>query len=715
MNIFQIVIRWFLRLKWWFIFLPLAVALLAIFLTKNIDLRYRTDFTIYTGVVSNSGDNTGMSVGNSSDWNAINNSIQNIINTIRSKETLRQLSVRLYARLMIHGDPNADNIYIRAKHYRELLAITPPQVLKLIDKKSEDITVQNLLAYEKPLRDNFVYGLMNWSHPYFSFTALQDNLSIKRLDNSDILQVTYETNDPGIAYQTLLVLSEVFGNEYKKIQFSNTNNVIKYFEGELARIGKDLRLQEDSLTQYNVENRVINYDKQTEAIALLDKEFSMRAQEVYFDYNNTRAALAEIEGRLDDNLRSIKNNSEFLKRLNNVANINYDISKLRTFGLDSTDVKDNVSLNRLNKDLKSSEEDLRVFMDQYVTQKYTRDGYPNSKFVTQWIDELIKFKRAESEVKVVKEFQAELDQKYTQYSPIGSVLKRKERNINFIEQSYLSILSSLNEAKLRLKSLEMNSAVLKVINEPSFPLNSLPSKRKVIVAGAYFGTIILLFGFFLLLELLDRTLRDRLRTERLTKTRVVGAFPKAKLFKDKDVESKISHVVANSLYGFYNSDISLNMINVVTLAPFEDADKVTKMLNDYWCNLGINAKSFYEGKDFHANSREYLIGTDWKDKLDSYDLVFVQHAPLMNSVIPSFFIEKGLVTLVLLEADSIFNQEDENMLNGLKERLDNKNIVICLVNSSKYAVEEFTGLLPPYTFLRRLNYRLSNFGLTSRV
>lgn len=713
MNIFQLIIRWFLRLKWWFILLPLLIALAAIYLTRNLNQRYSTDMTIYTGVLSNYGSNPG-DANAVPDWNMANNSIQNIINTIQSKETLKRLSIVLYARLMINGDANQDNIYIKAKHYQELYAITPPAVLQLIDKDSEAKTVQNLLDYDKPQRDNFVYGLINWDHPYFSYSALKENIKIKRLDNSDILQISYETNDPGVSFQTLQVLSEIFGIEYEKLQFGNTNNVIKYFEGELERIGRELRLQEDSLTDYNVENRVINYDKQTESIALLDKEFSMRAQEVFFMYNNTQAAIRELESRLDANITSIKNNAEFLERLDGIADANYSISRARTRALDSIPQSDNY-LNGLQSDLTHKEDDFRGFMGQYVSQKYTRDGYPNSNFVSQWIDELIKFKKAEAEVQVVKDFEADLDTKYTQYSPIGSVLKRKERSINFTEQSYLSILSSLNAARLRLKSLEMNSAVLKVINPPTYPLSSLPSKRKMIVAGSYFGTLMLLFGFFLLLELLDRTLRDKLRTERLTQVKVVGAFPNARLTKNKAVvEQKIVHVIANHIYGFYNPDRALHLVNIVSLAPLQEPNRVTEMLASYWAPLGLQAKAFYADMDFKSDVRDYLVGQAWKAEMEGYDISLVQHAPLTVASIPRTFLHEAMVTLVLLDANSVFNTEEEMLMNSLKERVGDKPIVICLINAERYVIEEFTGLLPPYTFLRRLGYRLMNFGLTAR-
>lgn len=63
----------------------------------------------------------------------------------------------------------------------------------------------------------------------------------------------------------------------------------------------------------------------------------------------------------------------------------------------------------------------------------------------------------------------------------------------------------------------MTSATLKVLNAPTFPIQPEPNNRKKIILIAFFGSISLIFGFFLIVELLDRTLRDKVRTERLTK------------------------------------------------------------------------------------------------------------------------------------------------------------------------------------------------------
>ena len=133
--------------------------------------------------------------------------------------------------------------------------------------------------------------------------------------------------------------------------------------------------------------------------------------------------------------------------------------------------------------------------------------------------------KAKAELEVIEDKIEEIDHLYSHYSPIGSTIKRQERSIDFIERNYLSILASLNAARLQLKSLEMNSASLQLINPPVFPLNTEPSKRKKMVMGAYAGSLFILLTIFMLFDLLDRTLRDPLRTKKITGSSVLGALP----------------------------------------------------------------------------------------------------------------------------------------------------------------------------------------------
>ncbi len=715
MGIVIYIIKSLYRFKWWLIVLPLMVMGIVIYFTRNMNRQYESDMTIYTGIISANG--TDLSQDGKQDWNILKNSLLNVINTIGSKETMRVVSLKLFARTMIHGDTEKDNIYISSAHFRQLLAITPPAVRKLIDKASEERTVENLKRYEKMDAKNFVYGLFNWNHPYFSYGALS-KIDIKQIDNSDILHVYYENNDAGITYQTLNILSEVFGDEYKTLQYSNTNNVIKYFEAELARIGKDLFMKEDSLTKFNVQNRLIHYDKQTEAVTILDKDYEIRKQDALSARNRAQASITQLESGIDANTKSIKNNAQFLAKMNEISDLNYSISQIESAQSDSLNtVKNSAStLQDLKSKLKNQERDFRNFIQDYSSQKYTKNGYPNANYVTLWVDELLKLDQAQADIKVVDDFKGELDKMYSHYSPIGSLLKRQERGINFTEQSYLSVLGGLNAARLRLKSLEMSAATLKVINPATYPLNSKPTKRKMLVIGSYFATLAFLLGCILVLELLDRTLRDKQRTDRVTKGNTVGAFPNKKMGRySEQIKRMASKSLANQLFNYHQRGNAVNFINILKLDETIDSGNLMQYIRDEWDTIGLKVGILQEGKDFNAKSREFLIESTLLEriKLDENDFTLVGHTNAFDIPVPPFYLSQAAVNLLLLDAESAWKEEDDELFKEIVERSGTVPVLICLMNADRFATETFTGMLPPYSFFRKLEYRFSQLGITA--
>ncbi|MDD2250520.1 MAG: hypothetical protein PHE92_05425 [Candidatus Cloacimonetes bacterium] len=699
---------------------PLLVALAVILRTRNMERSYPVDMTIYTGIVSGYAMETGETNVQSS--TVVNNTIDNIINIILSKETLREVCLYLYARHMIYGDPDEDNEYIRAANYRYLQRITPPDVKKLIDKTSEDKTVENLKGYEKASPHNFVYGLFNWNHPHYCYAALS-TIKVIRLGNSDMLRVFYAANDPGVAYQTLLLLNKLYTREYKTLQFGSTSNAIRYFEEELARVGKELRESEDSLTNYNVRNRIINYDEQTKQVAALDKDLDLIYQEALLRYNSANASIRHLEIQLDENVQHLKGNAEFLTKLNQVSNLNTRVAEMGVFYTDSTSsAYTQQQLNSYKQQLEQAEKELMDFSQSFSNRKYTREGYPTSNFVNQWLEELLKLERSKAEIQVIETHKQELDKQYSHFSPIGSTIKRQERSIDFIERNYLSILASLNAARLRLKSLEMNSASLKLINPPVFPLNAEPSKRKMLVMGAYVGSLIFLLGFFLLVDLLDRTLRDRIRTEYITGAKVLGAFPgKGKLRQrryTKTYQERAVQYMANALQDYFKPGDPCPVVNIVSTEAGTGKSYLVDLLNDYWSNHGVTVQSVRYGKDFDPASPDFVFAGSIRELIGQElelgrTIVLVEHAPLGSYSIPKALLQEASVNLMVVRADKGWKDSDKQLFTRLQEQSGATPVLICLNGAEKEVVESFTGMLLPYTYWRRLLYRYTQFGFTA--
>lgn len=684
------------KIKWWLLIVPLLISGIVILSTRHLDLEYGVETTIYTGVVSSYGLDPEQPTNQS--WNVLNNTLENIINIATSKETLKDVALRLYVQDMIYGDPEKDNTYIKAANYKKLVSITPKEVLELIDKESEERTLENILAYEKSDPKNFIYGLLNWNHPHYSYKAL-NKISVKKLGNSDMLEITYSANDPGIAYNTLVILNKSYEKKYQDIQFGTTNNVIHYLEKELAKVSSELRNGEDSLTNYNIENRVINYDEQTKQVASYDKDVQLIYQDALLRYSSSKASINHLEAKIAENLASIKNNSEFVAKLNVISQLRSKIAEIEPFYRDTiTNLTTQRQINQYKSDLKTAEGDLHSIMNTLSTQKYTKDGYPTSNFVSQWLDEVLKNEKASAELAVLDKRRSELDQEYLHFSPIGSTIKRKERSIDFLERSYLSILSSLNTARLRLKSLEMNSASLKVLNQPIFPLLSKPTKRKAITLGSYIASVVFILGFFLLKELFDRRLLDKIRAEHITSGKVLGVFPEegklAKRIFRKSYEDTCILLLGNNLLNYFSSERP-SIINFFSLTSGVQKTYIANALSEYWEGIGLSVKNIDWKKDFSSSSKSYLLVNKLSDlNIDvvNKDVVIVEYPAIKENPIPKNLLQTATFNLILLDAKKPWKGSDQLIFDEITRLSKEVPIMILLTNVSHAVIENITGV-----------------------
>ena len=77
---------------------------------------------------------------------------------------------------------------------------------------------------------------------------------------------------------------------------------------------------------------------------------------------------------------------------------------------------------------------------------------------------------------------------------------------------------------MKQKNLQLTSSNLNTISDASYPLFSDKGKRFLLVIAAFIGSIIFIIGLNLVIELLDRTLRDAEQVRRLTGMNILGAF-----------------------------------------------------------------------------------------------------------------------------------------------------------------------------------------------
>lgn len=524
MDYILYIFRALYRKRWWIILGTALFTTIVIYKTKGMRGSYNVEATLYTGVVSGYGieeNNAGVN------WAIAQNAIDNLINIIQSESTLKRVSMRLFARILVKGDPNKDQNEITSASYNYTynhMKNSPhgKELIALIDKNSEDKTMENFLKYEKPDKNNYIYGLFYYQHPYYSYGALK-RIQVGRLGNSDLLKINYSSGDPGITYNTIEILMKEFVNEYRILRYGETDKVIEYFRSELNRIGNELTNHEDDLTKYNVDNRIINYYDETKEIAAINKEFELREQDIRFSYNSSKAMLEELEKQMDNNTRQAITNLNLVDKLKLASDLTGKITEMET--ISKKEATSDEQLTEYKNKLTETRKELSNISNQYIGDKYSKSGLARNNIVEQWLDQTLLYEKAKAELEIAQKSRIDLNDKYQFFAPVGTTLKRKERVINFSEQSYLTNLKSYNDALMRKKNLEMTSAALKVLNPPAYPISTESTNRRKIIYMAFLGSFLFLTGFFLLIEFIDRTLRDSVRTRKLTGCPVLSDFP----------------------------------------------------------------------------------------------------------------------------------------------------------------------------------------------
>ena len=723
MNFIISTIRTLFRHRWLILIGTALFTLFVIYYTRHMQGGYDVKATLYTGVASG----YNLESDKRTDWATVQNSMDNLISIMQAESTLKRVCLRLFARVLIQGNPDKENNGITAASYNYTynhLKNSPNgnEILKLIDKSSEDKTVSNLESYMRPHRDNYIYGLFYYNHPFYSHNTLK-NIKVQRRLTSDLLDISYSSGDPGIVYNTVSILMDEFVEEYRRIRYGETDKVIKYFEEELKRIGKKLNTEEEDLTKYNVEKRIINYIDETKEIAAISKEYELREQDALFAFNSTKSMLDELEKHMDSNAKQVVKNMEFVDKLREASSITGKISEAEA--MTDTKKQDSQSLESDKKRLAEVKQELNDLTSSYIGHKYTKEGASRINIIDQWLEQTLLYEKAKAELKIVQDARRELNERYVFFAPVGTTIKQKERMINFTERNYLTVLQSYNEALLRKKNLEMTSATLKVLNEPTYPISSNSTNRKQIVIAACVGSFLIIVALLLLIEMLDRTLRDASRTERVTGYKVTGAVPSLTLSRyggltKTYVQSSVRELT-NSLLRFLTNRKSPGVFIINLFSTSEDSGEevIGNLICGYMQSRMLNTKFITYKEDFNPNSTQYLLA---KSITDFYtpqgeDILIVAYPPLSESNIPTALLQDANANILVAPADRGWKTIDKQLCEQLMLQMGKTEVPfrICLTNASREAAEDFTGQLPPHTLLRRIGYRLSQLSLTEKI
>ena len=718
MDLFRYIVRFLFKIRWYLVILPLIALIVAWFSTRNMERLYLTNTTIYTGMITgyNLEGGSGVAGGNTQ------TNMANLILMVTTDVTVHEVALRLFARCMMYGNPNKDNNYISAEHFRQLNSSVPPEVKALINHNSENQTYANLKAYERPSVDNFIYGLTT-HHPWFGINSITGRLKVLQLVRSDIIDIGYSSNDAGIAYNTLDILNEVFARQYSLLRYGETNNVIKFFEREVARLYRILTSAEDDLIRYNVEKRIINYDSQTSQLSSMNSQQQTEQNARFMAQATTRALMDYLERQLGDRAKIIKANKDFTDQVTDISRIQSRISNLRLMSSEGsgTEIESQLELAKAEKMLQDATTNVRGLVKDIEAGSYsTETGVQANEMIGRWLEQVLLLEKTKAEVGAQEKLREDLDQQILYYAPIGATISRKDRHISFIESNYMDMLKALNNARLRQKNLQMTTATLRVLNPPMFPMNAQPTNRMMILLAAFMLSFIFTAAYFFIIELLDRTLRDRMRSELMTKIPVMGCFPKESSLRyrrfNKTIADMALRQLSKALLPHFREG-QQNVLNLLSTDAANGKSYIAQELENYWISIGLQVRRLTYDEDYLAEDSRFIMASDIKDicpDIMPNEIAIIEYPNLDDNSIPPALLNMGTINLMVTRANRTWKDVDQKALKELQKLLKDQNtLFMYLTECQRYAVEEFCGQLPPYTKFNNFVYRMSQMGLTA--
>ena len=692
---------------------PVILAGTVFFLTRNEPQTYISKTTVYTSLASGSSiDLSGFT------FNTVNTQFDNLMSIIKSNATFEKTGLSLFASHLVPDKP--DPLLMQPQHYDEFLRNLPADVKKLAVHGDFEKTLANVEKYYGSGKDNYIFDLINRKSSYYNPATIQGKLNVRRIQNSDNIELSYESDDPGICQQTLVYLVKVYKQAYNVQKAGQSDNAVAYFESEVAKAAEALQTAENELLEFNKANKIINYNEQSKFIAGRKEQFEMGFQEVLKQNASAKAVIDMLEKKMSPGIKRRLAGTELIGLRNELGKVNQDLAVMKSLAEEG---EDRVTNQEKFKSLSQKSFDLKQRMHGVVDSLYDltsgASNVPERNIVTDWLSSIIDFEGTSAQITTMETLRREFDAIYSQYAPMGAMMRRLERKINVAEDEYISLVKNLGLAKLKQQSVEV-SAANTILDPPRYPLQPQPGKRKILILAAALIGLIMTLLLILIFDLMDTALRNAERTEEATGLEVESIFPVIPRKKQKiDIaylEKKSMEAISRKL--ILRSLTSGNEGRPVTCIAFSTLDNEGKSfllhrIASHLSTLGhkvllLNyhetAPESPEGYDLarYVISRDfYLISgfrgletpgfvPDW----DSYHFIFVEFPGILDSSFPVNLFKTADHSFLVCRANRSWRKADSNILAEVLAVTDPVRPRVLLNGVAPEEMESLVGELP---------------------
>ncbi|TFF34728.1 GumC family protein [Mucilaginibacter psychrotolerans] len=692
----------------WLILVPVICAATVFMLTRKSKKEYSSSTTLYTGVAS------GYSITSTEDerldYFAVNNAFDNMLASAKSRETIAQVALHLLAEHLSLRKPDVK--VLSPDGFENLHKMAGKALLNTAAKLRTPQAIYNYINQVYAAKQgNVIAYILNQPGSYYNIDDLKSNLVVTRISTSDIIQIVYGCTDAAVCQRVLQIHIEIFLANYKRLKTDQTNSAVQYFEAKLAEAKAKLKKSEDDMRIFGQQNHIINYYEQTRYIAEENEQLNREIYGQKIAKTGADNALALVKNKLSTRDKQIANGTSIINLRQQLSDANTALERAKVFG-------NTEKISQITARTRILEDSIKSASADYDNLNYSLETIPRTSLIKEWVDNAVSSGNAKAGLNVLNNQKRDYLKNFDEFAPLGSTLKRLERQIDINEKEFLSILHGLNLARLRQSNIALNSNIV-VQDAPFLPLKAQKSTRALLVMLSFVVGFILVGSVIIGRELMDSSIRTPDRAKKLINLPLAGISIATNSSKPKTYVQALRHLLAeqfiSGLLPALNEAVTAHGTAQITLLQTktglfnaEDIKLTDGMLSQlfdsvHWVipsgkqaafatALPQGKYSIYEPAIAHLNYIDVAQLVD--TTLSAYKLIiYVAPNPAQHSL-PAAIVKNSAVNLLMVNANDTWLPVDKDLLIKLKTMLAGANLCTWLVNADENNLDSIIGEVP---------------------
>jgi len=434
----------------------------------------------------------------------VNQTFSNLLQTMQLKSVFDQVSYKL----ILHDLVGAEEPF--KKPSKLLKSLNPSARQHAIDVYTNMyVSRQGLSLYDKDQNGlNEVLKSMN-----YDYASLKDKIKIYRVENSDFIDIYYESESPVLSAYVVNTLAKEFITFNTLSAEQNGKKSVDFLDEMLIKKKDSLDKKMAELKNYKIANHVLNLPEQEKSLFARASDLETRLEITQKELSADSGAIKAIDARLNPEDRQLIDSK--LEQLNKEITGIQD--KLKA--LDDEYIKSNFDKNK-KAEIDALKEQLNQKVNQSTDKLILTPASSTQSLIAQKLKLQLELDLAKNSVHSYRSTIAELNNRLNELVPHEAVIQAYEGDIGVANQEYMEVLKRYNQA-----SMDFNATPSIKQVEMAIPGQKQPSKKAILVALSGIVSFVFYLLVLFVLFYLDDSIKIPEDLTSKTDLKVLGFLP----------------------------------------------------------------------------------------------------------------------------------------------------------------------------------------------